>query len=76
MRFGCIERASKSRVGRGIFLACCLFFGVFGRELEIGRGMNVFEDLDYLSSGYENGGDFDVFGGMGCVGGEYKKCMK
>ena len=27
-------------------------------------------DLEYLGSGHENGGDVDVFGGMGCVGGE------
>ena len=25
-----------------------------------------------LGSGYEKGGDVDVFGGMGCVGGEEK----
>ena len=35
--------------------------------------MDVFENLEYLGSGYENGGDVDVFGGMRCVGGEFKK---
>ncbi len=32
----------------------------------------MFGDLEYLGSGYEKGGDVDVFGGMGCVGGEEK----
>ena len=40
--------------------------------LEIGRGMDVFGDLEYLNCGYEKGGDVDVFGGMGYVGGEEK----
>ena len=29
--------------------------------------------FEYLGNGYENGGGIDVFGGMGCVGGELKK---
>ena len=45
-------------------------FGVFGRELEIEKGMDLFGDLECLGSGYEKGGDIDVFGGMGCVGRE------
>ena len=46
-------------------------FGVFGRGLKIRRGVDAFEDLD---SGYEKGGDVDVFGGMGCVEGNIKRC--
>ena len=53
-------------------MGCCLFFGVFGRGLEIGRGMDVFGDLEYSGSGYEKGGDVDVFGVIGWVGGEEK----
>ena len=34
--------------------------------------MDVFGDLEYLGRGYEKGGDVDVFGSMGCVGGEEK----
>ena len=34
---------------------------------------NVFGDLEYLGSGYDKGGDVDVFDGMGCVRGELKK---
>jgi hypothetical protein len=30
----------------------------------------VIGNLEYLGSGYEKGGDVDVFGGIGCVGGE------
>ena len=51
-------------------MGCCLFFGVFRRGLEIGRGVDVFVDLEYLGSGYKMGGDGDVFRGMKCVGGE------
>ncbi len=51
-------------------MGCCLIFGVFGRGLEIGRGVDVFGDLEYLGSEYEKGRDVDVFGGMGCVGEE------
>ena len=50
-------------------MGCCLFFGVFGRGLTIGRGVDMFGDLEYLGNEYEKGGDVDVFGGMGCVGG-------
>ena len=53
-----------------------MFFGIFGTGLVIGRGEDVFGDLKYLGSGYKQGGDVDVFGGMGCVRGEYKKNMK
>ena len=38
--------------------------------------MDVFGDLEYLDSGYKKRGNVDVFGGMGCVGGEEKKCLK
>ena len=48
-------------------------FGVFGRGLEIGRGVDVFGDFEYLGSEYENERDVDVFRGIGCVGGELKK---
>ena len=34
--------------------------------------MDVIGDLEYLGSGYEKGGDVDVFGGMECIGGEEK----
>ena len=51
-------------------MGCCLFFGVVGRALEIGRGVDVFGDLEYFGSGYKKGGDVDVFGNMGCVRGE------
>ena len=54
-------------------MGCCLFFGVCGTGLVIGRGEDVFGDLEYLGSGYGKGVDVDVFGGMGCVRGEYKK---
>ena len=45
-------------------------FWTFGRGLEIGRGVIVFGNLEYLGSGYEKGGDVDVFRGMECVGGK------
>ena len=40
-----------------------VIFGCFG-------DVDVFEDLEYLGIGYEKRGDDEVFGGMGCVGGE------
>ena len=40
-------------------------FGVFGRELEIGKDVDVYGNLEYLGSGYEKGGHIKVFGGMG-----------
>ena len=52
----------KGSEGKWEILGCCLFFAVFGRGLEMGRGVDVFGDLEYLGSGYEKGGDVDVFG--------------
>ena len=49
-------------------MGCCLIFEVFGRGLEIRKGVDVFGDLEYLGSGYKKGRHVDVFGGMGCVG--------
>ena len=48
-----------------------IFRGIW-EGLEIGECMDVFGDLEYLGRGYEKGGNVDVFGGMGCVGGEEK----
>ena len=59
----------KFREVRG-FGVLFVFLKVFGRRLEMGRGVDVFGDMEYLGSGYKKGGDVDVYGGTGCIGGE------
>ena len=59
----------KFRESEGFWGDVC-YFVVFGRGLEIGRGVDVFGNFKYLGSRYEKGEDVDVFGGMECVGRE------
>lgn len=42
---------------------------MFGRGLEIGRVVDAFMDSGCLGRGYEKGGEGDVGGGIGWVGG-------
>ena len=51
------------------FGAMFVFWGIWD-GLEIGRGVDVFGNLEYLGSRYGKGGNVDVFKGMGCVGGK------